>query len=809
MPLIVNQAKTIDGMLPMTMAEDSLNYGKEEYISFSVTSENTKHLDYILQNYFILALISFCINIFSKNKGLRFTKLFFAIFLIFLCFCKIPNNPIDSDLKTCSKTEFYTTESIKLQENLGNINRNSTLVYFAISKLRNKSIYFRKFYQILILLSGNVSLNPGPSQMQLKDDKIWKALITQGLHFGHLNVNSLLSKIYEIRDISNHIKPAMLGITESKLNSSVINSEVNINGYSIIRNDRNRNGGGVACYVRNDLCFNINVFSNSLEHVFFEILLPKVKPIAIGIFYGPPNVNNFLEILLNDFKKVDIRKKEIYILGNFNINLLQNGKFILKENQSNIFKMDTTSLINKYKEFCQTFSLTEIIKDTTRITCSTSSLLDHILTNSLEKISQKGTLDVSLSDHQLIYCTRKVLRIKLNMHNQIQVQSLKKYSIEAYTNALRKTNFPNYDTFSNINIAYTDLVKKISNTIDSVAPIKELRIKNNTQGWFDNEIADAINIRDKYFKKFKKSNLHIDYDFYIEAKCNVKKLIKHIKKEFYETKLIENIAKPKELWKTLKTMGLPSKKGSLTKICLEKDSIKNFDDKKNPNIFRNFYNSPADDLFNNLPPAPMRFGLHSVHQYYEKTLKLPHSNFKFHFVSEDYILKFLKNINEDKAAGIDNLSGKFLKDGAAVFAKPISQICNLSIKYSHFPMDCKIAKLKPLFKKGSRTARKNYRPISLLPLISKIIEKVIHDQMQKYLDDYNILYRYQSGFRKSYSTDSCLSYLKNKIATGFESGLYTGMIVIKKKQLYGPFLWMGFNYLKASATSRRQFTFYH
>ena len=72
----VNQAKTIDGTLPTTMAEDSLSYGKEEYISFSVTSENTKHLDHILRNYFILALISFCVNIFSKNKGLRFTKLF-------------------------------------------------------------------------------------------------------------------------------------------------------------------------------------------------------------------------------------------------------------------------------------------------------------------------------------------------------------------------------------------------------------------------------------------------------------------------------------------------------------------------------------------------------------------------------------------------------------------------------------------------------------------------------------------------------------------------------------------------------------
>ena len=166
-------------------------------------------------------------------------------------------------------------------------------------------------------------------------------------------------------------------------------------------------------------------------------------------------------------------------------------------------------------------------------------------------------------------------------------------------------------------------------------------------------------------------------------------------------------------------MGLLSKKDSLTKICLEKDSITNFDDKKNANIFRNFYNSLADDLLNNLPPAPMRFGLPSVHQYYEKNLKLPRSNFKFDFVSEDCILKFLKNINEDKAAGIDNLSGKFLEDGAAVLAKPISQICNLSIKYSHFPTDCKIAKLKPLLKKAQEQHLKTTAPYLFFLLFPK------------------------------------------------------------------------------------------
>ena len=135
-------------------------------------------------------------------------------------------------------------------------------------------------------------------------------------------------------------------------------------------------------------------------------------------------------------------------------------------------------------------------------------------------------------------------------------------------------------------------------------------------------------------------------------------------------------------------------------------------------------------------------------------------------------------------AGIDNLSGKFLKDGANILAKFIFELCNLSIKYSLFPKDYQIAKLKPLYKKGSTTLPKNYRPISLLPLISNISEKVIHDQTQVSLDENKILYRFQSGFGKHFSTDSCLSYLNNKIATGFEFGLHTGMILIDLQKAF-------------------------
>ena len=100
----------------------------------------------------------------------------------------------------------------------------------------------------------------------------------------------MLSKIGKVRDTTNYIKPVILGITESKLDSSVTNTEVNINGYNIFRNDRNSQ------------CFNTkNISSNFIEHVYFEILIPKGKSIAIGIFDRPPNVNDFFKYISKRF----------------------------------------------------------------------------------------------------------------------------------------------------------------------------------------------------------------------------------------------------------------------------------------------------------------------------------------------------------------------------------------------------------------------------------------------------------------------------------------------------------------------------
>ena len=267
-----------------------------------------------------------------------------------------------------------------------------------------------------------------------------------------------------------------------------------------------------------------------------------------------------------------------------------------------------------------------------------------------------------------------------------------------------------------------NLVEKILNVVDKIAPFKDLRVKHNTQDWFDDEVTEAIQLREKRLKDFKSTKLCVDEELYKEAKYHVMKLIKENKRQFYTDKLKENIGKPKELWKALKSLDLPSKKRSISNICLKKDGKISFDDKTNANTFKEFYCNLASDLVAKLPSPSNRFGITSVRKYYQGVLNLLPCKFKFSFVTEDLVIKLLKDINIDKAAGVDNPSGKFLKDAANILAKPISELCNLSIKYFVFPTDCQIAKLRPLFKKGSTTLPKNYRAISLLPLTSKIFE---------------------------------------------------------------------------------------
>ena len=320
--------------------------------------------------------------------------------------------------------------------------------------------------------------------------------------------------------------------------------------------------------------------------------------------------------------------------------------------------------------------------------------------------------------------------------------------------------------------------------VKEIAPSKDIRIKNNTQEWFDREIAELIHAGENLFLKFKKSKLHIDEENYKKVKYQVENFIRKKKKEFYETNLRQKINKPKELWKILKSMGLPSKAVTASNICLKDKNEIVFNATKNCSIFKNYFSSLAQNLASKLPLSPDIFTESKIASYYNNNAVSKDLNFQLLEMSPGKISSILKSLNPSKVAGTDNLSGKFLKDSTHVLAQPISQFCNLSIKLNSFPRSCKIAKVKPLFKKGSKTDPQNYCSISLLPLLPKIIERIVHDETEEFLSKNKLLYRFHSTFRRNYSTNTCLGHLTDKITTGFEKGLFTGMILIDLQKVF-------------------------
>ena len=245
-------------------------------------------------------------------------------------------------------------------------------------------------------------------------------------------------------------------------------------------------------------------------------------------------------------------ENDLFILGDTNINILDNRQNILdKYKDMSKRKSNFGAIPKKFAQICSTSGLKQLIKHLTRLTCHTSTLVDHIVTNCEEKVTQSGVMDTSLSDHQFIFCTRKIKRVKTNNHKQISFRSLKNYSMENFERELKNIAFPNYEKFSDVNSAYNDIVNKITQVINNLAPYKTIRVKNQSNEWFDGELAEQISNRDKLFKKFKKSKLHIDELMHKEAKNTVQRLIKEKKKFFFSKKLEENIGEPKELWKNL------------------------------------------------------------------------------------------------------------------------------------------------------------------------------------------------------------------------------------------------------------------
>jgi hypothetical protein len=569
-------------------------------------------------------------------------------------------------------------------------------------------------------------------------------------------------------------QPAVLAISETWIDKSVTNNEIKIDGYSIERHDRERSGGGVCIYIKNNASYNPreDLQSPDIENVWIEIVLPKTRPIIVGAVYRPPKqcYNKFLSEFEQILTKLSY-DTEKYILGDFNIS----------------FNHKTPPIFRNYSNILSIFNLHQLIQTPTRVTDHSSTILDHILCNNQEKVCQSGTINVGFSDHSIIYCTRKIVRGTLNTSNAVTIRSMKHYDKETYCNLLNQTDWVEFTSISDVNSAWLKFKNVMNDVIDMVAPVKEIKIKSRTEPWMTSEILEGIASRDQSFYKHRKNKSDTNlYKKYCQERNDVQRSIRQSKKEYLSLKFEENKHDSKKLWSQLKNLGYSDKSKEKGNIILNINDTLCYDSLTVANHINHFFTTIADVLVSKLPAViSSTFGIDSPKfQEYYVAKGITASDFKIKTVTNDFIFKELCSLNHGKSTGLDRISPRFLKDGANILTTPIAHIVNLSIRTGSVPDDLKVARVTPLYKKKSKVEVGNYRPVSVLSTVSKILEKSVYTQVESYLTSNKLIYEYQSGFRRKISTNTCLVYLTDYIKSEIGSGNYVGIVAIDVQKAF-------------------------
>ena len=236
------------------------------------------------------------------------------------------------------------------------------------------------------------------------------------------------------------------------------------------------------------------------------------------------------------------------------------------------------------------------------------------------------------------------------------------------------------------------------------------------------------------------------------------------KETYYKTLTSNSNKDPKGIWSTLKKL-LPKPSKTPNNIEID-EKITTF-----PSKIANHFNSYFATIGSKLGES-LQTNLQSV--WTSATC----SSSKFQPIQIPSVLNELKSLRVNKGAGLDNIPPRLLKAAADIIAPSLTYIFNLSLSKGVFPQDFKVAKVTPLFKSGSRDQVGNYRPISVLPIATKVFEKEVHKQLYKYLTDNNLLHPSQHGFRRKRSTQTALIKVVDNWLTNIDKGQVTAVVFL-------------------------------
>ncbi len=580
----------------------------------------------------------------------------------------------------------------------------------------------------------------------------------------HLNIHSVPSKLDELKSLLAKMKAKNLSVDVILLCETFI-SENNKNSckledYELFSEHRKQlTKGGVAIYIHKKLKYierkDLNIFEEGFfESCFIELFLQK-KNIVIGEIYRVPGTseNNFItkyEHLVCNIKK---EKKDI-IIGTD-----QNLDFLKIHQHSNTAKFLDVNLTN---------DLLPTITKPTRITHRSCTLIDNIyvsngITNNLDSM----ILTTEISDHlpclALIGTGRKK---ETNKPSKIKCRKLNDANISRIKNALKVVDWTSVNNL-NTNKGYDLVINKIISVMNTIAPEREITIKPSKlihEPWMSRGLIESSKRCDKLFKKVNGiSKDDPRYEQYKTYRNFYNKLKRKAKQSYYTRKITEYKNNAKKLWQLLKNITQKANDKTTFYNSFTIDGQVIDDAKQISSSFCKFYSGIGKKYASKIGNAAKQFSDYMPEPCDSSIYLFP--------TTELELKKIVTRLKSKKSSGYDGISNILLKSIIDEIKYPLTIIFNNSLKEGVFPDKMKLAEVIPLYKsKGQKDIMNNYRPVSLLPVISKVLEKLVHKRISSFIQKKMLLYDSQFGFRCNHSTIDAILEFTGKVIKGFDTG---------------------------------------
>ena len=577
--------------------------------------------------------------------------------------------------------------------------------------------------------------------------------------FTHVNINSFRHKFVFIQELLSKNCIDYLAISESKLDESFPDAQFNVEGYSLYRQDLTSCSGGLLVYVRSDLpqrrMVDRECNANGIESICIEIIVGKCKTVIACIYKHPKVANDLFRTSISCMvDKLIISCSDLILLGDMNC-------------------CPTKS--KTIKDICDTYDLSNLIKNPTCHKAQTPTLLDVILVSNPKRYIGILNSICNLSDfHNMIGAATKRFAPSMKPR-RIQYRSYKNLKDSDFTNDIMMAPFHVSDIFDDIEDAAWFSSKLINDIVDDHAPMRVKTIKCDSVPYMNSQLRKAQYQRNMVRNKFK-----LYGKAYWEENRRHRNNVVSIRKKSMSKYFSENCAKKdKTFWSTIKPFMTNKNSRNGNNIILNEDGSIVNDPKDISNVFNDFFSTVAtaigfEDKILSTETAIRKHATHPSIIKINGRFSEKANSFKFMPVSPATIMMKLKSINVKKATGYDNIPGKLLRIANKELAFPITNLLNRCITENVFPSVMKYAEVSPVYKKSDNMLKENFRPVSVLTTTSKLFETIMNDQLYAYFE--NLFDKLLSAFRKGYSCQSLLVKFVENLKESLDKGHTAGAI---------------------------------